>query len=103
MENVFGGRSAYISYIFVYNVLKRHLQLLDFTHSIIHIYGEVMIYMFYFLFLIKGISKLPFVEEERLISETKELESDLLVLHFILLNFSNFMLYRDSKRFSNFI
>jgi hypothetical protein len=59
--------------------------------------------MFYFLFLIKGIYKLPFVEEERLLSETKELESGLLVLHFILLNFSNFMFYRDSKRFSNFI
>jgi hypothetical protein len=102
MENVFSGRSAYISYIFVYNVLKRHLQLCNYL--ILHIpYGEVVIYMFYFMFLIKGIAKLPFVEEECLLSETKELESGLLVLHFILLNFSNFMFYRDSKRFSNFI
>jgi hypothetical protein len=90
MENVLCGRSAYISYIFVYNVLKGHLQLCN--YSILHIpYGEVVIYMFYFLFLIKGIPKLPFVEEERLLSETKELEGGLLVLHFILNKF--FKLY----------
>jgi hypothetical protein len=58
--------------------------------------------MFYFLFLMKGIVKLPFIEEERLLSETKELEKGLQVLHFSLI-FPNFMFYIDLKCFYKFI